>query len=796
MKNVKSKNVREKRRAVSSSFLPWPKRDTAQNSIPFENMYDDGICYLGNNKYSATWAFDDINYSNTEDSSQSATIERYCQFINSFDETMQFQIHLNTKPLSRSRIQIGIKAPDDASPELRQRVAEYNEFLRHRYISDSTYIIERYITVTIEESSYEAARKRFIRVDAEKMAMLHKLESKTVMLDKPQRLTLLREIYRPDDTSEIGYDRMVRTGVCDKDLIAPYSMDTSHDDYIKLGDYYTQTLFLTDFPSDLSDEMIREITAIDKRLLLTVNVMPQNPGDAIREVNARLKSLKREREDSLSRQIKMGIVAPEPPLDLEKTLSNAKQFSDDLATRNEKMFLCNILIFITAKSLDEMDAVVEEIRDKVAKHSCTIRPFTFAQEEGLDSVVPLGRNDTFVKRMFTTTSLAAFIPFNVVEIVHPGGLCYGRNKLSHNIIFMDRKRSINAHGFYFGASGSGKTMGAELEIWECFFRTHDDMIIIDPEGGLTKLVNLLGGQVIEVSNASSTRFNPFDINEYYGGDEEPDPIPFKSDFIISLIEVTLNYREGIDPRAKSIIDHCVREVYREYLKNPCDKNIPTFADFYSILRQQNDPVAKYLTSALEIYVEGSLNIFAGKSNVDIHNRLICFNTKNLRKQLQVLGMSIIQDFCWNLISRNQALHKNTWLWNDEVHLSLRNPQTAEWLTNSWKRGRKYGLIATGMTQEVRDAARSEAGQAMIANSEFIMLFRQKKSEKDSITQLMGLSEQQFSDLQLCDSGVGLFKAGNSVVEFDNRIDEHMKLFEYLRSDIVNKNVQTGDGVAG
>ena len=761
-------------------------------------MYDDGICDLGNNKYSATWAFGDINYSNTGESSQNITIERYCQFVNSFDETMPFQLHINTKPLSQSHIQTDIRAAAGASSELKQRVTEYNEFLHRRYISDNTFIKERYITVTIEENSYEAARKRFIRIGTEKMAMLHKLESKTDMLDKPQRLTLLREIYRPDDTSEINYDRMVRSGVCDKDLIAPYSMDTGpgHDDYIKLGDYYTQTLFLTDFPSDLSDEMIREITGIDKKLLLTINVMPQNPGEAIQAVNARMKSLKREREDSLSRQVKMGIIQPEPPWELEKEIDNTKDYSDHLSMHNEKMFLCNILIFVSAKSLEEMDAIVEEIEDKAAKHTCGVRPFTFAQEESLDSVIPLGRNDTFVKRMFRTTDLAAFIPFNVVEIVHPGGLCYGRNKLSHNIIFMDRKRSINAHGFYFGASGSGKTMGAELEIWECFFRTNDDMIIIDPEGGFTKLVKLLGGQVIEVSNAASTRFNPFDINEYYGGDEDPDPIPFKSDFIISLIEVTLNYRDGIDPRAKSIIDHCVREVYRAYMKDPSEENIPTFTDFYAVLRKQNDPVARYLTSALEIYVEGSLNIFASKSNVDIHNRLICFNTKNLRKQLQVLGMSIIQDFCWNLISKNQALHKNTWLWNDEVHLSLRNPQTAEWLTNSWKRGRKYGLIATGMTQEVRDAARSEAGEAMIANSEFIMLFRQKKSEEDSIMQLMGLSEQQFSNLQLCDSGVGLFKAGNSVVEFDNRLDEHMKLFEYLQSDIKNKNEQTGDAVAG
>lgn len=759
-------------------------------------MYDDGICYLGDNKYSATWAFDDINYSNTEDSAQEETVGRFCQFLNSFDETMQFQINIMTKPLSRSRINLDIHAGPDASNNLKQRVQEYNDYMHRRYISDSTYIQEKYITVTIDENSYELAQKRFLRIDAEKMAILHKLGSGTAMLDKIQRLILLREIYRPDDTSEISYESMVHSGVVDKDLVAPYFIDTTHDDYIRLGERYTQTLFLTDLPNDLSDSMLRDITVLNRKLLITINVTPQNPTDAIRQVKSRLKSLDREMEDSLSRQVKQGIVKPKPPRDLEKAIANTDAFQDELSTRNEKMFLSNVLIFISAKSLDEMDETVEAIRDKVATHGCTVKPFTFAQEEGLNSVVPLGRNDTFIKRTHTTTSLAAFIPFNVVEIVHPTGLCYGRNNLSHNVILMDRKRYINAHGFYFGASGSGKTMAAELEIWECFFRTHDDMIVIDPEGGFTRLVELLGGQVIEVSSSAATRFNPFDINEYYGGDEEPNPVPLKSDFIISLIEVTLNYRDGIDPTARSIIDRCVREIYKEYRKDPCDKNIPTFQDFYNVLRGMNDPSAHYLASGLEIFVEGSLNIFAGKSNVDIHNRLLCFNTKKLGKQLQVMGMSIIQDFCWNLISKNQALNKHTWLWNDEIHLSLRNPITAEWLTNVWKRGRKYGLIATGMTQEVRDTARSEAGQAIVANSEFVVLFRQKKTEVDSITNLIGLSEQQMSDLQVCDSGVGLFKAGNSVVQFNNRIDEKLKLFDYLRSDIHSDGEKQGDKVAG
>ncbi len=540
---------------------------------------------------------------------------------------------------------------------------------------------------------------------------------------------------------------------------------------------------MTEFPQDLSDELVKEITSLDESILLTINAMPQNPQLAIKEVRKRLKTLDMEKENNRTRQVKIGVVVPEPPRDLRKAIENTEAFLSELETRNEKMFLANILIHVRAKSLEEMEAIVEKIENKVNKSGCTLRPFIFAQEDALNSVIPLGRNDTFVKRTLTTTSLAVFIPFNVVEIVQPGGFSYGKNKLSNNIICLNRKLLTNPHGFIFGQSGSGKSMGAKAEIWECFFRTNDDIIVIDLDGEFTKVVNLLGGQVIEVSNSAKTKFNPFDINQFYGGDEELNPVPFKSDFIISLIEVTLNYRDGIDPVMRSVIDRCVREVYRNYLDNPCEENIPTFMDFYEMLQKQKEPEAKYLVSALEIYIEGSLNIFASKTNVNINNRLICFNTKDLGSQLKVMGMSIIQDFCWNLVSKNQELDKKTWLWNDELHHSLRNPCTANWLINSWKRGRKYGLVATGMTQEVRDVCKSEDAKALIANSEFIMLYRHKPDMISDLAQVMSLSDQQIKKLLTCDKGTGLFKAGNSIIEFNNRFAKDTKLFDALSTDV-------------
>ena len=759
-------------------------------------MFDDGICSLGNGRYSATWAFEDINYSNTDKETRWASFEKYCQFLNAWDDTTRFQIHINSKPLSRTSMDPTIKAPMDASEELNQCIDEYNAFMLRRYNAESSYIQEKYVTVTIAESSYKMAQRRFELINSDKLELLRKVGCRTAQLDKIHRLYQLREIYRPDDRSEISYEKMAQSGVVDKDLIAPYSIDTTEPDMVKLGDYYTQTLFLTDLPQDLSDELVRDITAVDEKILLTINITPQNPREATKEVKKRLDRLEREEEDILERKSKSGVQKPKTPRELQKTIDATEKFLDELDTRNEKMFLVNILVFIRAKSSDGLEAIKEKIYDIVAKSGCDIRPFTFGQEDGLNSVIPLGRNDTYIKRTLTTTSLAAFIPFNVVEIVHEGGLCYGKNRLSHNVIFMNRNRFLNAHGFYFGTSGSGKSTLSKLEVWECFFRTNDDIIIIDPEGEFTKEVKLLGGQVIEVSNSASTRFNPFDINEYYGADDDPNPIPFKSDFIVSLIEVTMNFRDGIDSVTRSIVDRCVRFVYRAYQAKPCDENIPTFMDFYKVLKEQPEEEAIYLSKGLEIFTEGSLNIFADKSNVNTDNRILCFNTKKLGKQLKTMGMSIIQDFCWNRISKNQALNKCTRLWNDEIHLSLKKDSTANWLVNSWKQGRKYGLIATGMTQEVHDVLRSSDTRALVSNSEFILLFRQKNASISDLSEVMDLSDQQINSLLTYDKGCGLFKAGNSIVEFNNQIDKNLKLFQYLKTDVNKDNDRAGDHFAG
>ena len=432
-----------------------------------------------------------------------------------------------------------------------------------------------------------------------------------------------------------------------------------------------------------------------------------------------------------------------------------------------------------------MENIYRSIQSEVVRDGCNIAPFTYGVEDALNTIMPLGRLDIAQRSTFTTSAISGFVPFNVVDILQPAGLCYGKNRNSNNILLMNRKLYINSHGFYFGTSGSGKSMGAKLEIWEVAHRTNDPILIIDPDGEFTKVVEALGGQIIELSDQSTVYINPFDINLDYGGEDE-NFIAFKSSYIISLLDIATHRNGGLDQATRSIIDNCVSEIYQKYAETEDDRDIPTFPDFYAALTKRKDAESKLLAREIEMYVVGSLNIFSHHTNVALNNRIICFNTKRLSKQLRTMGMAIIQDFCWNAITKGQAENKNTWLYNDEIHLSMKNEVTSSWLIESWKRGRKYGLIATGMTQEVSDVLLNPEARSLISNSEFIMLYRQKPSALPMLKEVMDLSEEQCQKLLGYDSGMGIFKVGNSVVEFDNRISENTKLYHLMETNIGKK----------
>lgn len=765
---------------------PWEKRKTAQESIPFEYIYQDGVISLGNKQYSMTCRVGDTNYTNVSNEIRAILYQRWGDYLNSIEDTVRMQIHVLRKPLSATNINLDLPIVPNLPPEQKELLEEYNAINQWRLTGTDSYIQQIYITFTLIAEDLETAKHRLARVCNDAMNSLADINSSVTVLSGQDMIALLREIYRPDGVTPLDKNHVLKTGLDQKDLIAPFSMEmTDSEGYGKWGDYYVKPFFVFDFPREMTDQIVNHITSVNADLLFTITLVPQNNKVTVDNLRKLLKNHDMERYKTVERQVKHGVFNPTIPRELLENIENLQQIIGDLQSKDERMFLANICLLLRGKDKSEMENIYRSIQSEVVRDGCNIAPFTYGVEDALNTIMPLGRLDIAQRSTFTTSAISGFVPFNVVDILQPAGLCYGKNRNSNNILLMNRKLYINSHGFYFGTSGSGKSMGAKLEIWEVAHRTNDPILIIDPDGEFTKVVEALGGQIIELSDQSTVYINPFDINLDYGGEDE-NFIAFKSSYIISLLDIATHRNGGLDQATRSIIDNCVSEIYQKYAETEDDRDIPTFPDFYAALTKRKDAESKLLAREIEMYVVGSLNIFSHHTNVALNNRIICFNTKRLSKQLRTMGMAIIQDFCWNAITKGQAENKNTWLYNDEIHLSMKNEVTSSWLIESWKRGRKYGLIATGMTQEVSDVLLNPEARSLISNSEFIMLYRQKPSALPMLKEVMDLSEEQCQKLLGYDSGMGIFKVGNSVVEFDNRISENTKLYHLMETNIGKK----------
>ena len=752
---------------------------SAQDVIPADAIWEDGIFLVGNNKYSKCFKFLDINYAVASHEDKEAMFIDYSEILNSLDSGAIAKITINNRRINKVdfKNQILLSMKEDGLDKYRK---EYNQMLMEQ-IKDSNEIVqEKMITISAYKNSIEEARNYFARVGSDLMTKFSELGSKCIELDAKERLRILHDFYRTGEETSFRFDfkETMRKGHSFKDFICPDNFSFKND-YFEVGDRYGKVLFLKEYASFVRDSMVAELTDLNKNMMLSIDIIPIPMDEAVKEAENRRLGIETNITNWQRKQIANNNLGAVIPYDMEQQRQESKEFLDDLITRDQRMFQGIITIVITADSLEELKEIKENIEQIASKGMCQVGVLKQQQLEGLNLVLPITSAFDRIKalRTFTTESLAVFMPFKVQEIRHENGIFYGKNVISKNMIIADRKQLLNGNSFILGVSGSGKSFTAKEEISSIRLAdANADIIIIDPEREYSKVVRAFGGEVIKISATSKNHINAMDMNADYG--DGANPVILKSEFILSLCEQLIG-SGNLGAKQKSLIDRCTANVYRVFQQGNYQGIPPTLQDFREELLKQDEPEAKEIALAIELFTNGSLNTFAMTTNVDTNNNLICYDILDLGKQLQPIGMLVVLDSILNRITSNRNKGKNTYIFIDEIYLLFQYEYSANFLFTLWKRVRKYGAFATGITQNVEDLLQSHTARTMLANSEFIIMLNQASTDRIELAKLLNISENEMGYITNVGAGQGLAKIGSAVVPFENKFPKNTELYKLM-----------------
>ncbi len=779
-KQKKQKSKKQEKKTEKPSHKKEEKRLSAQKTIAYKEMSRDGICRVKDKCYSKTIRFSDINYQLAQNEDKNAIFENWCDFLNYFDSSIHFQLSFINHKSSMKEFEkvVRIRPANDDFDEIRM---EYAQMLKRQLAKGNNGLVKsKYITFSIEADSIREAKPKLERIESDILNNFKILGVPAVSLNGTQRLKILYETFNPEETSDFrfDYDSMLRTGLTTKDYVAPTSFVFKDGKTFQMGNTLGAVSFLQILAPELTDKMLAEFLDMDKNLIVNLHVQSVDQLKAIKLVKSKVTDINRMKIEEQKKAVRSGYDMDIIPSDLNTYGGEAKRLLEDLQSRNERMFLVTVLFLNTARTKQELDNAILQTAGIAQKYNCMLRRLDYQQEEGLMSSIPLGVNHIPIKRALTTTSTAIFVPFTTQELFMEGeSLYYGLNALSNNMIMVDRKKLKNPNGLILGTPGSGKSFAAKREITNAFCVTQDDIIIGDPEGEYYPLVHALGGQVIHISPTSKDYINPMDINMDYSDDDNP--LGVKSDFILSLCELVMGSRNGIEAEEKSVIDRCLPLVYQKYFSDPIPENMPVLGDLYDCLRAQKEPQAQRIATALEIYVNGSLNLFNHRTNVALNNRIVCFDIKELGKQLRKLGMLVVQDQVWNRVTINRGSRKSTRYYIDEFHLLLKEEQTAAYSVEIWKRFRKWGGIPTGITQNIKDLLASREIENIFENSDFILMLNQAAGDRQILANQLNISPYQLSYVTNSGEGEGLLFYGSTIIPFKDKFDKSLKLYSLM-----------------
>ena len=787
---VSTKKLSRKQQKELQAAVKKAKRDdgvprTAQQSIPFQRMFPDGICRVTDRYYTKTIQFQDINYQLAQQEDKTAIFEEWCSFLNFFDSSIHFELSFMNMSTDADAFEKSIRIPyqNDGFDDVR---AEYGMMLRQQLQKGNNGLTKtKYLTFGIEADSMKQAKPRLDHIEVDLMNNFHRLGVAAKLLDGKERLQLMHSMFHMGDQEKFRFDWkwLPKTGLSVKDYIAPTSFAFPGSRIFRMGKLYGAMSYLQITASDISDQLLKDFLDMDSSEIVTMHIQSVDQNKAIKQIKHTITELDRSKIEEQKKAVRAGYDMDIIPSDLATYGNDAKSLLKELQSQNERMFLLTFLVLNTGSTKQELETNVFQANSIAQKHNCNLRRLDYQQEQGLMSSLPLAYNQIEIQRGMTTSSTAIFVPFTTQELFQDEkeALYYGLNALSNNLIMVDRKKLKNPNGLILGTPGSGKSFSAKREITNAFLTTSDDIIVCDPEAEYAALVTRLKGQVIKISPSSTQYINPMDINSNYS--EEDNPIALKSDFILSLCGLVVGGKEGLQPVEKTVIDRCVHQIYQTYFENPVPERMPILEDLYNALLKQEEKEARHVATALEIYVKGSLNLFNHRTNVDVNNRFVCYDIKELGKQMKKIGMLIVQDQVWGRVTANRSAGKCTRYYVDEFHLLLKEEQTAAYSVEIWKRFRKWGGCPTGITQNVKDLLTSREVENIFENSDFIIMLNQAAGDRQILANTLNISPHQLSYVTHSGEGEGLLFYGNVILPFVDHFPTNLELYRIMTTKL-------------
>ena len=765
--------------AVIRKYKGDGKPHSAQASIPYEAMYQDGVCRVTPRTFSKCIEFTDISYQLAQADTKTAIFENLCDLYNYLDASIHVQFSFINRKIDPKQYakSFEIRAQGDDFDDIR---SEYSDILQDQLVNGNNGLMKRkFMTYTIEADSLKMARARLRRIETDLLGYFKSMGASAWGLDAKERLEVMHSIFHPDgEPFSFDWKWLAPSGLSTKDFIAPSSFRFGNARMFGLGGKYGAVSFLQILSPELSDEMLADFLNTENGIVVNLHVQAIDQSDAIKTVKRKITDLDAMKIQEQKRAVRSGYDMDILPSDLATYGGEAKKLLNELQSRNERYFLATFLILNFGDTKRKLENDVFRAAGVAQKYNCTLTRLDFQQEQGLVSSLPLGQSQIKITRGLTTSSVAIIVPFVTQELFEGGdALYYGLNAKSGNMIMLDRKNARSPNGLVFGTPGGGKSFLCKKEMIAVILKTKDHVLVCDPEGEYFPVVKLLNGQVIRLSPTSSDYVNPLDINLNYSEDENP--LALKSDFVLSFCELIMGGKTGLEAIERTVIDRAVQRIYQPYFADPRPENMPILSDLHDALTAQHLPEADRVAQALDLYVSGSLNFFNHRTTVDIQNRFVCFDIKELPKNLKKPGMLIIQDQVWNRVTANRNAGVSTWYYADEFHLLLKEPQTAAYSAEIWKRFRKWGGVPTGATQNVKDLLSSPEIENILENSDFICMLNQAAGDRKILSERLNISPEQLKFVTNSAPGEGLLFFENVILPFADHFPRDTQLYKIM-----------------